>query len=189
MRHKGLTIREAAAAVAALIKAANAEDKNLEVFPRWSKELLKDDETQNAARDEKSFNLNRWYVLPFNRPTRRKSGLPENCESEVSVERDHSPVFLVRFLYSYRKSKAEAAEPDMAEQPDDDGKYSDDYFWERFERTADYLSLHPFIDAATKAYHTELQLDKTDLVNFRRELCHEATCRLTVEYADYVKQT
>lgn len=188
MQHKGLTIQAAAAAVAALITAANAADENLEVFPRWSKELVRNDETQNAARDEKSFSLNRWYVLPYNRSTVRLTDR-KNCEPPISAERRHSPILVIRFLYSYRKSAAEAAEPDTPEQPDADGKYSDDYFWERFNRTADYLSLHPFLDANRSAYHTELQLDKTDLVYFRRELCHEATCRLTVEYADFVKET
>jgi hypothetical protein len=188
MQHKGLTIQGVAAAVAALITAANVGDANLEVFPRWTKELIRNDETQNAARDEKSFSLNRWYVLPFNRSLTRQTDR-RNCEPPVSAERKNTAILVVRFLYSYRKSKAEAAEPDTPEQPDADGKYSDDYFWERFERTADYLSLHPFLDANRSAYHTELQLDKTDLVYFRRELCHEATARLSLEYADFVKET
>jgi hypothetical protein len=188
MLHRGLTLQQAAAAVAALITAANAGDENFEVFPRWSKALLKDDETQNAARDKKSFKLNRWYVLPFNRSTRRMTDV-RNCETPMSAERKQSPILAVRFLYSYRKSEAEAASPDEPEKPDAYGKYSDDYFWERFERTADYLSVHPFLDEKRTAYHTELQLDKTDLVYFRRELCLEATARLGIEYADYVKET
>lgn len=180
MERKGLTLQEAAAAVGALIAAANVSDTNVEVVSRWAKEFLKDDETQNAGRDSKTFNVNRWDVRPFNRPTVRTTGLPENCETEVSAGRKHSPIIVVRFLYSYHSSADEEKDSRFVGR--------DDEFWTRFERTADYLSLHPFLDAR-RSYHTELQLDKTDLVYFRRELCFEATCRLGVEYADYVKES